>query len=68
MRLLGRLGDLAAEGGHVSKAGFVSYWLRELSVQMARGNGVLFRAAGQGLARVGRNMRSGLLRPGDDLD
>jgi hypothetical protein len=27
MRQLGRLGDLSADGGHVSKAGFVSYWL-----------------------------------------
>jgi hypothetical protein len=68
MRLLGKLGDLAADGGNTSKAGFVSCWLREVSVQMARGNGMLFRVVGQGLARVGRNMPSGLLRPGSDLD
>ena len=68
MWLLNELGGLAAQSGRVTKAGYVSYWLRELSVQMVRGNGVLFRAAGHGLARVGRNMQAGLLQPGSDLD
>jgi hypothetical protein len=66
--LLNTVRILAAESGKVIKAAFVSYWLRERSVQMARDHGMLFRVACQGLARAGRNMQAGLLQPGSNLN
>jgi hypothetical protein len=66
MRLLGKLGDFAADGGNVSKAGVVLV----AQVQCANGQKQWIAAQGgrPGLAKVGQSMQFGLLRPGSNLD
>ena len=64
MELLNALAGVAAAGGTVFKAGFVTNALRELSITLCRGNGALYRAGLGVFARVtGHAFHAGLPNP-----
>jgi hypothetical protein len=68
MKLLHQLGNEAAGASGVSRASFVSGGLRELSVDLVRGNFWLYRATVGMLARVsGSSFRPCLSQPTDDF-
>ena len=52
LELLSRLADIASEGGKVTKAGFIASALKEMSVGLCRGNGMML-AAGRKVFLVG---------------
>jgi hypothetical protein len=67
MRLINRLAGIAAESGKVDKGAFVAYTLREMSVGLARYNGMLFRGGLKVMARVtGRMFQAGQPEPSED--
>jgi hypothetical protein len=69
MQLLNALAEVASTNGRVEKDGFVMNALRELSVSMCRGNGLLYRRGLGVLARVtGTCFRAGLTVPTADVD
>jgi len=68
MELLNSLATEATAGGVVCKDGFVTNALRELSVSLCRGNGVLHRRCLGHLARVsGHAFRAGMPFPTADV-
>jgi hypothetical protein len=67
MRLINRLVGIAAESGKVDKGALVAYTLREMSVGLARYNGMLFRGGLKVMARVtGRMFQAGQPEPSAD--
>ena len=67
MDLINTLASAAAESG-VYKEGFVINALRELSVSLCRGNGIMFRRGLMNMARVsGAAFREGLALPTADV-
>ena len=67
MELINTLATAAAESG-VYKEGFVINALRELSVSLCRGNGIMFRRGLMNMARVsGAAFREGLALPTADV-
>ena len=68
MELLSTLADGAAASGKVDRAGFVAGALRELSVALCKGNGLMFRDCVNGLARAsGHTFRNGAAVPSADV-
>jgi hypothetical protein len=68
MQLLSTLAGIAADSGKVEKRDCVENTLRELSVGLCGGNGMLFRAGLQAVAQAsGRSFQAGLAEPTAEL-
>ena len=68
MQLLNTLAEMASASGSVDKGDFVGSALRELSVSLCRGNGVMYRAGLKVQARCsGRAFMSGTDVPTADV-
>jgi hypothetical protein len=68
MELLNTLATAAAAGGAVQKTGFVVNALRQLSVSLCRGNGIMYRRSLSVLARAsGTSFLPGLMVPTADI-
>ena len=66
--LLSRLADIASEGGKVTKAGFIASALKEMSVGLCRGNGMMLAAGRKVLVGVtGRDVQNGAVEATDEL-
>jgi hypothetical protein len=64
MQLLLTLAGIAADSGKLKKHGFVENTLRKLSLGLCRGNGTLFRAGLEAVAKAsGRSFQKGLAEP-----
>jgi Reverse transcriptase (RNA-dependent DNA polymerase) len=69
MALLGSLATIASAGEGVTKTAFMASAVRELSVALCRGNGIMYRASLQALARAsGSVFRAGLPVPTAAVD
>ena len=67
MELLNKLANVAAESG-VYKESFVTNALRELSISLCKGNGIIFRRSLMNMAKVtGTTFRAGLAIPTADV-
>ena len=67
LRFLGRLGDIAAASGRVSKSGFTRGALQQLSVALCRGNERVYHQGSFAIARAhGRSFVAGADVPSED--